>query len=405
VYRFWEANGTAYMAMPFYEGLTLKATLAAMRRPPDEARLREWLAPLLDALSVMHEARCFHRDIAPDNILLTREGPVLLDFGAARRVIGDMTHALTVVLKPGYAPIEQYGDTTMQQGAWTDLYALACVVYYAITGRTPISSIERMLTGDGLEPLSRVAAGRYSASFLQAVDAALAIQPKDRPQDVKRFRALMDGVAAPQATVVKPPKPGPEVPKPDDLTIPPFSSAPAKSSAAKRPAAKLESPEPSEGEGASLAWLAAAGSVIAAGVAVWLVVRPAPTTPPPAAPVAVERPLPTLVMPEAAPAAIAAPAPAPDPAPLPVTITSGTRATTVPDAAASAAAALGLPPPAVQPAAGPATIAPKRPTRVTAAPQPAAKAAKPPRCTDILQKASLEPLTAEEAAYLRRECR
>src|SRR5436853_599023 len=86
VYRFWEANGTAYMAMPYYEGLTLKASLAAMRRPPDEARLREWLMPLLDALTVMHEAHCFHRDIAPDNILLTREGPVLLDFGAARRV-------------------------------------------------------------------------------------------------------------------------------------------------------------------------------------------------------------------------------------------------------------------------------------------------------------------------------
>jgi serine/threonine protein kinase len=86
----------------------------------------------------MHAAQCFHRDIAPDNILLTATGPLLLDFGAARRVIGDMTHALTVVLKPGYAPIEQYGDVaSMTQGAWTDIYALACVVYYAITGRTP----------------------------------------------------------------------------------------------------------------------------------------------------------------------------------------------------------------------------------------------------------------------------
>ena len=67
---------------------------------------------------MLHAAHCFHRDIAPDNILLTRRGPLLLDFGAARRVIGDLTHALTVVLKPGFAPIEQYGEAkSMAQGA------------------------------------------------------------------------------------------------------------------------------------------------------------------------------------------------------------------------------------------------------------------------------------------------
>src|SRR5664279_5358992 len=109
VYRFWEENGTAYMAMPFYEGPTLKTALADLGHVPSEAELRAWLNPLLDALTVMHAAQCFHRDIAPVNILLTSSGPLLLDFGAARRVIGDMTHALTVVLKPGYAPIEQYG--------------------------------------------------------------------------------------------------------------------------------------------------------------------------------------------------------------------------------------------------------------------------------------------------------
>ena len=94
----------------------------------------------------MHAAHCYHRDIAPDNILLTAGGPLLLDFGAARRVIGDMTQALTVILKPGYAPVEQYAEVpAMTQGAWTDLYALACVVYYAITGRTPPSSVERLM--------------------------------------------------------------------------------------------------------------------------------------------------------------------------------------------------------------------------------------------------------------------
>ena len=200
VYRFWEENGTAYMVMPYYEGPTLKAALAALARPPNEGELRAWLQPLLDALAVMHAAQCFHRDIAPDNILLTPRGPLLLDFGAARRVIGDMTHAITVVLKPGYAPIEQYGEVaSMSQGAWTDLYALASVVYFAIVGRTPTSSVERLMD-DRLEPLAVTAAGRYSPAFLHAIDAALAVRPADRPQSERQFRALLDAGRATMPT-------------------------------------------------------------------------------------------------------------------------------------------------------------------------------------------------------------
>ena len=192
VYRFWEEHGTAYMVMPYYEGQTLRAALAGRSAPPDEATLRAWLRPLLDALDEMHAAHCYHRDIAPDNILLTSTGPLLLDFGAARRVIGDLTHALTVVLKPGYAPIEQYGEVAaMAQGPWTDFYALASVVRFAITGRVPPSSVERLLD-DRLEPLATCAAGRYSPRFLSAIDAALAVRPQDRPQTDAEFRALLD---------------------------------------------------------------------------------------------------------------------------------------------------------------------------------------------------------------------
>src|SRR6478736_4388573 len=91
VYRFWEGNGTAYMVMPFYKGLTLKQSLQERNTPPDEAWLRSFLAPLLDALDMLHSERCFHRDIAPDNILMLPDGrPLLLDFGAARRAIGNM---------------------------------------------------------------------------------------------------------------------------------------------------------------------------------------------------------------------------------------------------------------------------------------------------------------------------
>ncbi|XVJ68406.1 MAG: serine/threonine protein kinase [Rhizobacter sp.] len=192
VYRFWQANGTAYMTMPYYEGPTLKQALAALEGPPDETTLRSWLLPMLDALEEIHRASCYHRDIAPDNILLTPAGPLLLDFGAARRVIGDMTQALTVVLKPGFAPIEQYGDAaTMSQGAWTDLYALAGVVHFAITGRPPMSAVERLMD-DRLEPLSHRVAGRYSPALLAAVDAALCVRPQDRPQSVADFRAMLN---------------------------------------------------------------------------------------------------------------------------------------------------------------------------------------------------------------------
>lgn len=192
VYRFWEANGTAYMVMPFYEGHTLRDTLFSRGAAPDEAWIRKIIAPVMDALEIIHAESCYHRDIAPDNIMLLRdERPVLLDFGAARRVIGDMTQALTVILKPGYAPIEQYAEMPgMKQGPWTDIYALAAVVYFMITGKTPPPSVGRMMQ-DSFEPLSRLAAGRYSPAFLQGMDACLAVRAEDRPQAVAAMRQAL----------------------------------------------------------------------------------------------------------------------------------------------------------------------------------------------------------------------
>lgn len=107
VFRFWEQNGTVYMAMPFYRGKTLREALKG-GVAADERWLKALLGPLMDALEMMHEQSVYHRDIAPDNILVLASGaPVLLDLGAARRIITDLTQAVTVVLKPGYAPIEQ----------------------------------------------------------------------------------------------------------------------------------------------------------------------------------------------------------------------------------------------------------------------------------------------------------
>ncbi|TFW32653.1 hypothetical protein E4O92_09250 [Massilia horti] len=206
VYRFWEANGTGYMAMPYYQAPTLKQMLKDEHALlSSEAWLKTFLGHILDALHVLHEKQCFHRDIAPDNILmLDREIPLLLDFGAARRVIGDMTQALTVILKPGYAPIEQYGEMgDMTQGPWTDLYALASVIYFIIAGKVPQAALSR-LAADKLVPLAESAKGRYSPSFLEAIDRALAVRPEQRPQSVADFRALLQLEDAPVTRLHRP---------------------------------------------------------------------------------------------------------------------------------------------------------------------------------------------------------
>jgi len=193
VHRFWQANGTAYMVMPFYEGITLKEALVSSDKPPDERWLRDLLQPLLAALEYMHDVSCFHRDIAPDNVLLVDEGrPLLLDFGAARRVIGDMTKAVTVILKPGYAPIEQYGDMPgIGQGAWTDIYALGAVLHFAITGTVPRASVTRLMADDYV-PLAQRLKGQYSDRLLKAIDRMLIVRPEDRPQTIAELRRLMD---------------------------------------------------------------------------------------------------------------------------------------------------------------------------------------------------------------------
>ncbi|MES2716995.1 MAG: serine/threonine-protein kinase [Pseudomonadota bacterium] len=305
VYRFWEANGTAYMVMPYYQGPTLKDHLLGLGAPPDEAWLRALLAPLTEALEVIHADSCYHRDIAPDNIILLAGSgrPLLLDFGAARRVIGDMTQALTVILKPGYAPLEQYAETPhMRQGPWTDVYALAAVVHFAITGKTPPVSVGRILH-DGYVPLASTEGGRYSARFLAAIDHGLQVKPDERTPSIAALRAelgLQAGAAAtPLVTTPAPPQPGP--------------TAPA--------ATRARGP---------MVWALGLAGLALAGVVAYLVLAPAA----PPAPTATGAPT-------AGPSSTAGPVAAPAPA-----------------APASATAAVGSPAPAVvsAPPAGPFSV-------------------------------------------------
>ncbi len=416
VLRFWEANHTAYMAMPYYEGPTLKTALDVLDGPPLEETLRDWLLPLLDALSVLHRQHYYHRDIAPDNILLTGSGPLLLDFGAARHVIGDMTKTITVVLKPGYAPIEQYGGETFQ-GPWTDLYALAGVVRYAITGRTPMPSVERVVN-DTMQPLAQTHGGRYSDGFLRAIDAALAVRPEERPQDVAQFRELLNVGLAPDSPLRFRPSgfqhsgfqasgfsssgfdrpPAAELPAPVPALVHPHSVPRRKGAPASAPALR---------RWGKLAYALLTAALLAAGGAVWwFKVRDAlaPAIAPMSSPAPALAPAATAPITKPAPVSEPTPSPAPEAAPEPPPspmLASEPAPAPSPLPASRPAVERRKPAPVSRP-----TAEFRRPAREEAeAAPPKREGGRPARCSDILQKASLEPLDPEEAAYLRRECR
>lgn len=195
VYRFWEANNTAYMAMPLYVGCTLKEARAQMSAPPPEEWLRTILWSVLEALRVLHSNNTLHRDISPDNIFLQDQGPpVLLDLGAARRAIRDGDRKHTAILKINYAPIEQYADSTdLREGPWTDLYSIAAVMHGCLRNEPPLPATVRAVkdTLPSFAKLAETTASHfgtpYSAGFVRTIDHALLLAPNDRPASVEAF--------------------------------------------------------------------------------------------------------------------------------------------------------------------------------------------------------------------------
>ena len=193
VYRFWEMAGTAYMVMPLYQGMTLKQYAETCTTQLTQDQLVSWLVVLTEALEVMHAQQCYHRDISPENIIIQDSTglPILLDFGAARRAIGSVSQPFTVILKASYAPIEQYAEVpSMTQGAWTDVYALAAVAHFLMTGKTPPSSVGR-LVNDSYLPLHEQPELPYSTHVKLAIDSALAVQPQDRTASMALFRQAL----------------------------------------------------------------------------------------------------------------------------------------------------------------------------------------------------------------------
>ena len=279
VHRFWEGNGTAYMVMPLYRGRTLKVLRQALSASPSEAWLRGLVEPLLGVLEVLHREGVFHRDIAPDNILVGDDGkPVLLDFGAARRVIGDQTQSLTAILKPNFAPIEQYGETEgLRQGPWTDLYALGATLHFVITGQPPQPATARAL-GTDVNRLANVARRGVSTEFLRAVDWMMAPRPEQRPQSVAALREVLNGLPPAAA-----PEPPPETSKADAWQ---HTQAHEPDEGALLARSALRDAIPARdrdldggvdagvrrapGSGRAWAWLAGAALLVAGGAAAWM---------------------------------------------------------------------------------------------------------------------------------------
>ena len=190
VHRVVEAGGTAYMVMEYVEGRSLAEELQVSGPLPD-ARVRGLLSGLAEGLGAVHAAGLVHRDIKPANVMLrSRDGsPVLIDFGAAREHMGRQSRSITAVLTPGYAPIEQY-SAKGRQGPWTDVYALGALAYAALSGRAPDDASERMLE-DRLVPVAAASATPVSGGLARAVEAALAVDMRQRPQDTGQWLALL----------------------------------------------------------------------------------------------------------------------------------------------------------------------------------------------------------------------
>ncbi len=175
-------NETAYIVMEYLEGKTLGQYLEEREKISLE-EAKEILHPVILALKDVHQLGVMHRDIAPDNIFLTKDGNVkLLDFGASRFATTSYSKSLSVIIKQGYAPVEQYRSRG-EQGPWTDVYSLAATLYRMITGITPSDAMDRAEKEDLIKP-SKLGV-HISKSEENALMNALNIRAEDRTQNVE----------------------------------------------------------------------------------------------------------------------------------------------------------------------------------------------------------------------------
>ena len=192
IYDYLEENDTAYMVMEYLHGCTLKQYIREHGGRLDTDHILHICLSVLDALAVVHKAGIIHRDISPENIFICEDLTVkLIDFGAAKQVYLDGEQTMSVVLKPGYAPPEQYAKKD-KQGPWTDIYALGATLYFAATGEKPEESFGRVLE-DTIKPVCEVNP-EIPRAMSQVIMRAMSVKIEDRYQTVEAMReALLAG--------------------------------------------------------------------------------------------------------------------------------------------------------------------------------------------------------------------
>lgn len=193
VRAYFNANGTAYLVMDYYEGMSLGDYLATLKhRLPVETALNIVL-PLLDGLAYVHAHGVVHRDVKPHNIYFASTGrPILLDFGSARLAAQDQVQSLSVVVTEGYAPLEQY-QRRNPQGPWTDVYGLAATLYRMLLGVAPPVALDRI----GQESLEADGWDQLPEPLRAVLERALAVHPERRFASASAFaealRATREG--------------------------------------------------------------------------------------------------------------------------------------------------------------------------------------------------------------------
>ncbi len=190
VNEFFEENNTAYIAMEFLEGISYKEFIKANGGRVDVGVAVSVVLSVLDALKEIHKIKIIHRDVSPDNIFMipAEDGSFrvkLIDFGAARFSSGEEEKTLSIILKPGYAPPEQYRSKS-KQGPWTDIYAVGAVLYRSITGKMPEESVNRMVE-DHLEQPSALVPN-LPQYLNDSIMRAMALNQELRFQNVDQFR-------------------------------------------------------------------------------------------------------------------------------------------------------------------------------------------------------------------------
>jgi len=210
-------NGTAYITMEFIDGQTLKEYVANMGGKLIAAQVFDLMKPVMSSLAEVHKAGIIHRDISPDNIMISKDGYLkLLDFGAARDFTQAGAKSMSVMLKPGFAPEEQY-RTKGEQGPWTDVYALSATMYRCITGVTPEESVERVRKDNVLPPSA------LGISIDQRQETAMmmgmAVLQDKRFQSIPAIYSAMYGMPLSSAPASAP------TPPPQNVAIPPQNVA------------------------------------------------------------------------------------------------------------------------------------------------------------------------------------